>query len=38
MVLPIDTRRFVISYVSATPANGIELDAGHRPATITLPD
>jgi len=38
MVLPVDTRRFVISYVSASPANGIELDAGHRPATITLPD
>jgi hypothetical protein len=38
MVLSIDTRRFVISYVSASPANGIELDAGHRPAVIALPD
>mgnify|MGYP005624839575 FL=1 len=38
MVLSIDPRRFVISYVSASPANGIELDAGHRPAVIALPD
>ena len=38
MVLPIDTRRRVISYVSATPANGIELDACYRPGIIALPD